>query len=60
MFVKLSWGLEIGGSILVNGEAVGANMSDFSAYVQQNDVFIGSLTVIGTIIFLTFDFKIGG
>ena len=27
-------------------------MSDLSAYVQQNDVFIGSLTVIGKFMFI--------
>ena len=47
-------GLEISGSVLVNGEDVGASMSDLSAYVQQNDVFIGCLTVIGKLIFIYF------
>ena len=37
--------LEINGNITVNGIPIGDKMPNLSAYVQQNDIFVGSLTV---------------
>uniref|UniRef100_A0AC35UDM9 ABC transporter domain-containing protein n=1 Tax=Rhabditophanes sp. KR3021 TaxID=114890 RepID=A0AC35UDM9_9BILA len=38
-------GLEIDGTILVNGSNLGRGITSVSAYVQQEDLFIGRLTV---------------
>ena len=43
--------LAIEGSIKVNGINVGSGMSSLSAYVQQDDIFIGSMTVKEHLIF---------
>lgn len=37
--------LHIDGTILVNGRAVGSQVKSISAYCQQEDLFIGTLTV---------------
>ena len=33
------------GEILVNGQSVGKSVTSVSAYVQQEDIFVGTLTV---------------
>nr|XP_054767931.1 protein white-like [Lytechinus pictus]XP_054767932.1 protein white-like [Lytechinus pictus] len=38
-------GLEVSGSILVNGRPIGHQMARLSAYVQQDDLFLSNLTV---------------
>ena len=38
-------GLVFEGEILVNGQAIGKNVTNVSAYVQQEDLFVGTLTV---------------
>ena len=38
-------GLKKSGSIYVNGTDVGDTIQDFSAYVQQEDMFYGAMTV---------------
>ena len=43
--------LEIEGKVTVNGEDVGAKITTLSAYVQQDDIFIGSMTVKEHLIF---------
>ena len=37
--------LRISGTIKVNGQEIGNKMKSISAYVQQEDLFIGTLTV---------------
>ena len=37
--------LNISGKIKINGQEVGKRIKSFSAYVQQEDLFIGTLTV---------------
>ncbi|XP_065053013.1 protein white-like isoform X1 [Rhopilema esculentum] len=43
--------LDISGSIKVNGQEIGKKMKTISAYVQQEDLFIGTLTVREHLIF---------
>ena len=43
--------LIVEGEVLVNGEIVGSNMTRISAYVQQDDLFIGTLTVREHLVF---------
>lgn len=43
--------LVVDGEVLVNGENVGASMTRISAYVQQDDLFIGTLTVREHLVF---------
>ena len=38
-------GLAIEGKVEVSGVSLGEDISHISAYIQQNDVFIGALTV---------------
>ncbi|CAI5448789.1 unnamed protein product [Caenorhabditis angaria] len=38
-------GLEVEGEILVNGQNIGKGVTSVSAYVQQEDLFLGTLTV---------------
>lgn len=38
-------GLTVEGEILVNGHQIGKNVTSVSAYVQQEDLFVGTLTV---------------
>ncbi|GMR48288.1 hypothetical protein PMAYCL1PPCAC_18483, partial [Pristionchus mayeri] len=38
-------GLKIKGEILVNGQNIGKGVTEVSAYVQQEDIFVGTLTV---------------
>ena len=38
-------GLTVEGEILVNGQSVGKSVTSVSAYVQQEDIFVGTLTV---------------
>lgn len=37
--------VQVVGSVMVNGTPVGININSISAYVQQEDLFIGTLTV---------------
>jgi len=39
-------GLTISGRVQVNGVQINENISKISAYIQQNDVFVGALTVL--------------
>ena len=39
-------GLAISGRVQVNGVQINENISNISAYIQQNDVFVGALTVL--------------
>lgn len=43
--------LIIEGEVLVNGEVVGSQLSKISAYVQQDDLFIGTLRVREHLVF---------
>ncbi|XP_062517758.1 protein white-like isoform X1 [Corticium candelabrum] len=43
--------LKVSGSVLVNGKDIGNEVKDISAYVQQEDIFIGTLTVKEHLIF---------
>ncbi|XP_054724470.1 protein white-like [Uloborus diversus] len=43
--------LEVNGEVLINGENVGQHMARLSAYVQQDDLFIGTLTVREHLVF---------
>ncbi|GBN57278.1 hypothetical protein AVEN_166318-1, partial [Araneus ventricosus] len=43
--------LNVDGEVLVNGENVGQAITRLSAYVQQDDLFIGTLTVREHLIF---------
>lgn len=43
--------LVVEGEVLVNGENVGSSMTRISAYVQQDDLFIGTLTVREHLVF---------
>ena len=36
---------EVRGTVAVNGHPTGLNINTMSAYIQQEDLFIGSLTV---------------
>ncbi|GMT25014.1 hypothetical protein PFISCL1PPCAC_16311 [Pristionchus fissidentatus] len=38
-------GLNIKGEILVNGQKIGKGVTEVSSYVQQEDIFVGTLTV---------------
>ncbi|KJH52207.1 ABC transporter, ATP-binding protein [Dictyocaulus viviparus] len=38
-------GLDVDGEILVNGQNIGNGVTSVSAYVQQEDLFVGTLTV---------------
>ena len=38
-------GLKVSGKVKVNGQTIGRDITTMSAYVQQEDLFIGSLTV---------------
>ena len=38
-------GLDVEGEILVNGQNIGKGVTSVSAYVQQEDLFMGTLTV---------------
>ena len=38
-------GLVVKGEVLVNGQPIGKNISSVSAYVQQEDIFVGTLTI---------------
>ncbi len=38
-------GLTVDGEVLVNGENLGAGITKVSVYVQQDDLFIGTLKV---------------
>ena len=37
--------IEVRGTVAVNGHPAGLNINTVSAYIQQEDLFIGSLTV---------------
>ena len=37
--------LVVSGDVRVNGKDIGNSIKDISAYVQQEDIFIGTLTV---------------
>lgn len=37
--------IQVAGTVAVNGHAMGIDINSLSAYVQQEDLFIGSLTV---------------
>jgi len=37
--------LEVQGEVRVNGGRIGKGMSSMSAYIQQDDIFIGTLSV---------------
>ena len=37
--------VEVTGTVAVNGHPMGIDINSLSAYVQQEDLFIGSLTV---------------
>ncbi|CAL1279820.1 unnamed protein product [Larinioides sclopetarius] len=43
--------LNVDGEVLVNGENVGQDITRLSAYVQQDDLFIGTLTVREHLVF---------
>lgn len=43
--------LEVTGTVYVREEPVGINIREVSAYVEDNDVFVGSLTVREHLIF---------
>ena len=43
--------LEVTGTVYVREEPVGINIRDVSAYVEDNDVFVGSLTVREHLVF---------
>ena len=43
--------LEVTGTVYVREEPVGINIREMSAYVEDNDVFVGSLTVREHLIF---------
>ena len=43
--------LHISGSMLVNGQSIKHKIKNISAYVQQEDLFIGTLTVKEHLIF---------
>lgn len=47
-------GLVVEGEILVNGHQLGRSVTAVSAYVQQEDLFVGTLTVI---LFFSFSLK---
>ncbi|VDO41041.1 unnamed protein product [Haemonchus placei] len=38
-------GLSVEGTVLVNGQNIGRGVTNVSAYVQQEDLFVGTLTV---------------
>ncbi|VDO92634.1 unnamed protein product [Heligmosomoides polygyrus] len=38
-------GLDVEGEVLVNGQKIGRGVTGVSAYVQQEDLFVGTLTV---------------
>ncbi|VDL73551.1 unnamed protein product [Nippostrongylus brasiliensis] len=38
-------GLDVEGEVLVNGQSIGRGVTSVSAYVQQEDLFVGTLTV---------------
>lgn len=37
--------LKVTGRVLVNGKDIGGAIKDISAYVQQEDMFVGTMTV---------------
>ncbi|KAK6039019.1 hypothetical protein COOONC_23477 [Cooperia oncophora] len=39
-------GLSVEGTVLVNGQNIGRGVTSVSAYVQQEDLFVGTLTVL--------------
>jgi hypothetical protein len=47
--------LEVTGTVYVRQEPVGINIREVSAYVEDNDVFVGSLTVREHLIFQVWD-----
>ena len=40
-------GLQIGGTLRANGQPYDYKIGNISSYVQQDDIFVGSLTVKG-------------
>ena len=40
-------GLQLKGTLRANGQPYDFNIGNISSYVQQNDIFVGSLTVKG-------------
>ncbi|VDK48844.1 unnamed protein product [Cylicostephanus goldi] len=38
-------GLIVEGDVLVNGQRIGSTITSVSAYVEQEDIFVGTLTV---------------
>jgi ABC-type multidrug transport system ATPase subunit len=38
-------GMNVTGAVYVNGHDIGRDITNISAYVQQNDLFYGTLTV---------------
>lgn len=50
--------LVVDGEVLVNGESVGSSMTRISAYVQQDDLFIGTLKVREHLVFQVWNFII--
>ncbi|GFQ95823.1 protein white [Trichonephila clavata] len=43
--------LDVQGEVLINGQSVGESITKLSAYVQQDDLFIGTLTVREHLVF---------
>ena len=41
-------GLQIGGTLRANGQPYDYKIGNISSYVQQDDIFVGSLTVKGS------------
>ena len=41
-------GLQIGGTLRANGQPYDYQIGNISSYVQQDDIFVGSLTVKGS------------
>ncbi|CAJ0602958.1 unnamed protein product [Cylicocyclus nassatus] len=45
LFHRNLHGLTVEGDILVNGQRIGSTITSVSAYVEQEDIFVGTLTV---------------
>lgn len=43
--------MEVRGTVEVNDRPIGTDISSLSAYIQQEDIFVGSLTVREQLIF---------
>jgi len=50
--------VQVMGTVMVNNTPVGININSISAYVQQEDLFIGTLTVREHLTFQVFENKL--